>query len=104
MNIKEERIIINELIKIGELQAKILAVDIEPIVLDEVVSEIVGKRMYLKCLSKGIITKEEFANVMLAHFQTSICFNGNVVNPKVLPDYSELSLKIIRLVSPYAIH
>ncbi len=102
MNIESvgEPTIINELIQIGLSQSEILGVNsVEEKELRKTVDKIIVEREYLKSLEKCLITKEEFANVLLAHFQTSICHVGNIAEPKIVPDYSGLSLRITTLIS-----
>ena len=96
----DEPTIINELIQIGLSQSEILGVNsVKEKELRKTVDKIIVEREYLKCLEMCLITKEEFANVLLAHFQTSICHLSNIAEPEIVPDYSDLSLRITTLVS-----
>jgi len=102
MNIKniDESTIVNELVQIGLSQSEVLGANcVEEKELRKTVDKIIVEREYLKCLEADLITKEEFANVLLAHFQSSICHVSDIAEPKIVPDYSELSLRIITLVS-----
>lgn len=102
MNVKnmDERTIINKLIQIGLSQSEILGIDgAEEKELRKTANKIIVEREYLKCLEMNLVTKEEFTNVILAHFQTDICDVSNMAEPKIVPDYSGLSIRIAKLLS-----
>jgi len=92
--------LIRGLILIGKEQAEILS--LPPVDNSELRKKIVDlliERGNYECAMRGIITKNELANLIVAHFQTFICRQAEVKEPLVLPEYSGLVNKIIDLVN-----
>ena len=91
--------ITKNLIMIGNEQAYNLSLPKVPYIdLKNKIKELLIDRNVYKSAIKGIITKSEMANLILAHFQTLICENANTQEPSNLPEYSELADKIIKTV------
>ena len=76
MNIER---LISGLILIGREQAEILSLpSVENDKLRGKIVELLIERGNYECAKHGIITKDELANLILAHFQTFLCNNAKV--------------------------
>jgi hypothetical protein len=92
--------LISSLILIGKEQAELLSLPpVDDSELRIKIYELLIERRSYECAMKGIITKNELANLILAHFQTFICNKAEVHEPSILPEYSGLVNKIIGLVN-----
>lgn len=92
--------LISGLIPIGKERAEKLSLPpVDDIELRIKINEILIERGNYEGAMKGIITKNELANLLLAHFQTFICNKAKVREPLILPEYSDLVYKIIDLVN-----
>ena len=97
MNIER---LISGLILVGKEQAERLS--LPPVDDSEFgikIFELLIERGNYECAKKGIITKNELANLILSRFQTYICNKAEVQEPSILPEYSGLVNKIIDLVN-----
>ena len=96
---KIERLI-SGLILMGKEQAERLSLPpVDDSELRIKIDELLIERGNYECAMTGIITKNELANLILAHFQTFICNKAEVQEPSTLPEYSGLVNKIIDLLN-----
>ena len=95
---------IDTLVLIGKSQAKILRVgDVDIEGLKSMAIEVVVNRKSLGCVIDGLITESEFSNLILAHFQTKICSDACIPEPREIPDYEHLKVAISQLIQTNAV-
>lgn len=90
---------VDGLLQIGVVQASIL--ELSPVNGSELrkkIEEILVEREAYVSLKQGLITKNEFANLILDHFQTLLCRHAGVDEPKIVPNYVGLVDKILELI------
>ena len=91
--------IIGGLVSIGNRMAERLSLPpVKQSSLRRKIKELLIDRDNYEIAMKGIITKDELANLILAHLQQFLCNEAGVKEPSELPNYIDLHRKIIEVV------